>query len=254
MEKNTEKKLYGNVLLKAATILDTLAEDGGETIQTLSKKTGITPSNLSKILETLIYIGYVIRDESKLYYLGTKFMEYNTQNIEAERLLAISKPYLEELRIALNETIHLSVLENNKVVYIDKLEPQNQGIYMTSRIGLSRPLYSSGMGKAILSTFTKQQLDAYLDQTELVQLARNTITDPAVLKADLVEIRKRGFSIDDEEQEDDGYCVAVTIEKNRKVVGAMSVSFPKFRFSTDYRQKVVTELQVTKEKIEKRLR
>ncbi|MDT2596196.1 IclR family transcriptional regulator [Enterococcus dongliensis] len=254
MEKNTEKKLYGSVLLKAAKILDTLAKDGGKTIQELSKETGITPSNLSKILETLIYIGYVIRDEAKLYYLGTKFMEYNTQNIEAERLLAISRPYLEELRAALNETIHLSVLENNKVVYIDKLEPQNQGIYMTSRIGLSRPLYSSGMGKAILSTFTQPQLSAYLDQTELVQLAKNTITDRAALTADLAEIRKRGFSIDDEEQEDDGYCVAVTIEKHDRVVGAMSVSFPKFRFSEEYRQKVVTELLTTKANIEKRLR
>ncbi|EOI53019.1 IclR family transcriptional regulator [Enterococcus gilvus] len=254
MENKSEKKLYGSVLLKSAKILDALAEEGGKTIQDLSKKTSITSSNLSKILETLIVIGYVIRDESKFYYLGTKFMEYNTQNIDAKRLLAISRPYLEELRSVLNETIHLSVLENNKIVYIDKLEPKNQGIYMTSRIGMARPLYSSGMGKAVLSTFNQAHLSEYLDGTELVQLAKNTITDRATLEKELIKISKQGFSIDDEEQEDDGYCVAVTIERNSKVIGAMSVSFPKFRFSEEYRRKVVTELKDTKEKIEARLR
>lgn len=119
----TEKKLYGSVLLKAADILDALAKKGGKTIQVLSNETGISPSNLSKILETLMHIGYVIRDTEKLYYLGSKFMEYQTQNIEAQRLLAIAKPYLEELLKDVDETIHLSILENDKVVYIDKLEP-----------------------------------------------------------------------------------------------------------------------------------
>ncbi|MFV0557489.1 MAG: IclR family transcriptional regulator [Enterococcus sp.] len=253
MEQKPEKKLYGSVLLKAATILDTLAQEGGKSIQELSNATAITPSNLSKILETLIHVGYVIRDQSKLYYLGSKFMKYNTQNIEVERLLAVSKPYLEALRTELNETIHLSVLENQEVVYIDKLEPQNQGIYMTSKIGLSRPLYSSGMGKAILSTFSEAEIDAYLNQTPLVAFTQNTITTAELLRADLAAIRARGFSIDDEEQEDGGYCVATTIEGQGRVIGAMSISFPKFRLSPDYQQQVVAQLKATKARLENEL-
>lgn len=253
LEQKPEKKLYGSVLLKAATILDTLAQEGGKSIQELSNATAITPSNLSKILETLIHVGYVIRDQSKLYYLGSKFMKYNTQNIEVERLLAVSKPYLEALRTELNETIHLSVLENQEVVYIDKLEPQNQGIYMTSKIGLSRPLYSSGMGKAILSTFSEAEIDAYLNQTPLVAFTQNTITTAELLRADLAAIRARGFSIDDEEQEDGGYCVATTIEGQGRVIGAMSISFPKFRLSPDYQQQVVAQLKATKARLENEL-
>lgn len=246
----TEKKLYGSVLLKAAEILDALAKKGGQTIQLLSKETGISPSNLSKILETLMHIGYVIRDQNKLYYLGSKFMKYHTQNIEAQRLLAVARPYLEELRESVDETIHLSVLENDKMVYIDKLEPQNKGIYMTSQVGLARSLYSSGMGKAVLSSFSEEQLTDYLAKTELVPLAKNTITTSEALRRDLVAIRERGYAIDDEEQENDGYCIAVKLEANDRVIGAMSVSFPKFRYTPAFEEEVVAKIQKTKTAIE----
>lgn len=249
----TEKKLYGSVLLKAADILDALAKDGGKTIQQLSKETGISPSNLSKILETLIYIGYVIRDTNKLYYLGSKFMEYQTQNIEAQRLLAIAKPYLEELAKAVDETIHLSILENNKVVYIDKLEPKNKGIYMSSRVGMSRPLYSSGMGKAVLTSFSPEELENYLAKTPLEAFTEKTITDAETLKADLAASKSRGYAIDDEEQEKDGYCVAVKLEDKKHTIGAMSISFPKFRYTPAFEKDVVEKIFDTKAKIEKRL-
>lgn len=244
------KKLYGNVLLKAADILDALSKQGGQSLQQLSSETGISSSNLSKILETLMYIGYIIRDKNRLYYLGSKLMEYQTQNIEAQRLLAISKPYLEQLQNLVDETVHLSVLENNKVVYIDKLEPKNKALYMTSRVGLSRSLYSTGMGKAVLSSFSNEELEKYLSETQLVPKARNTITDPDILKQNLELIRQRGYSIDDEEQENDGYCIAVGIENNSRVIGALSVSFPKFRYSEDYAHKVIDSIKKTKLEIE----
>lgn len=249
----TEKKLYGSVLLKAAEILDALAKNGGQTIQQLSKETGISPSNLSKILETLMYIGYVIRDQDKLYYLGSKFMEYQTQNIAAQRLLAVAKPHLEQLLEAVDETIHLSILENDKVVYIEKLEPKNKGIYMTSQVGLARTLYSSGMGKAVLSSFSEAELTAYLAKTELVPYAKNTITSPEALRQDLTAIRKRGYAIDDEEQENDGYCIAVKLEDNGQTIGAMSVSFPKFRYTAEFETTVVAAIEKTKAAIEKSL-
>ncbi|TDE69517.1 IclR family transcriptional regulator, partial [Streptococcus vicugnae] len=239
--------------LKAADILDTLAKQGGKSLQQLSSETEITTSNLSKILETLMYIGYVIRDADKLYYLGSKFLEYQTQNIEAQRLLAISRPCLEKLQKTVDETVHLSVLENNKVVYIDKLEPSNKALYMSSRVGLSRDLYSTGMGKAVLSSFSADALDKYLSETKLIAKAKNTITDQKILKENLALIRQRGYSVDDEEQENDGYCIAVKIEDNRKVVGALSVSFPKFRYTEEYAQKVIDEINKAKLEIEKQM-
>lgn len=250
----TTKKLYGSVLLKAADIFDTLARRGGQSLQQLSSETGITSSNLSKILETLMHIGYIIRDNDKLYYLGSKFMEYQTQNIEAQRLLAIARPYLELLQKEVDETVHLSVLENNKVVYIDKLEPKNKALYMTSRVGLSRPLYSTGMGKAVLGSFSNDELEKYLSETELVPKARNTITDPDLLKQNLELVRQRGYSIDDEEQENDGYCIAVNLDDNGRTVGALSVSFPKFRYSEDYARKVITNIKKIKSDIENQIK
>lgn len=125
---------------------------------------------------------------------------------------------------------------------------------MSSRIGMSRPLYSSGMGKAVLTGFTSEELDNYLEKTPLVAFAKNTITDAAVLKKDLAASKTRGYAIDDEEQENDGYCVAVKLEDKKHTIGAMSISFPKFRYTSEFEQAIVEKLFETKDKIEDRLK
>ena len=58
-------KLYGGVLVKAASILDVLADDDVATITEISRTTGISQSTVSKITATLESIGFVQRDEEK---------------------------------------------------------------------------------------------------------------------------------------------------------------------------------------------
>ena len=143
------QKPYGTVLLKAATILDYLAEAPSKPLQEISEATKLTPSTALKILETLQMIGYVKRDKEKNYRLGSKLIKYANQNIQELDLVEISLPYLEALQKTADETIHLGVLTANEILYVNKLEPQNQTIRMSSKVGITRPLYSSAMGKAV---------------------------------------------------------------------------------------------------------
>ncbi|MFU1827887.1 IclR family transcriptional regulator, partial [Enterococcus faecium] len=87
----------------------------------------------------------------KEYRLGSKLVKYANKNIQELDLVEISLPFLEELQEKADETIHLGVLTANEILYVNKLEPQNQTIRMSSKVGISRPLYSSAMGKAVLA-------------------------------------------------------------------------------------------------------
>ncbi|MGQ0441667.1 IclR family transcriptional regulator domain-containing protein, partial [Bacillus sp. B-TM1] len=58
-------------------------------------------------------------------------------------------------------------LEEDKIFYINKLEPERPIIRMSSRIGMSIPLYCSAMGKAVLAEFSQQDLESYLTRVEL---------------------------------------------------------------------------------------
>ncbi len=245
------EKLYGTVLIKAAQLLDCLADGKPQSVQSLAKETAITAPTVSKILSTLEYLSYVSKSSrSKKYFLGPEFLKFSAVKTDTTNFVEVTRPFLEGLQEKIDETIHLAVPQGNKVVYVNKLEPKNQGIYMTSKIGLSRELYSSGIGKAVLATYSKEQLNAYLDEAELTSFTPYTITDKAELLSEIEKERQLGYAIDDEEQEVGGYCVAMAIKKHDLVVGTMSVSLPKFRLTPAYKNQIITEMKQTKKAIE----
>lgn len=55
----SEAKPYGTVLIKAAKIMDFLAEEPDQSLQEITAATKMTPSTTIKILDTLVLIGYV---------------------------------------------------------------------------------------------------------------------------------------------------------------------------------------------------
>ncbi|MDS1016594.1 IclR family transcriptional regulator [Lentilactobacillus buchneri] len=249
-----ERKLYGTVLIKAADILDTLADGKSKSIQEIAVQTQIGAPTVSKILTTLEYLHYVSKAEAtKHYSLGSKLVQFGLVHTQTTDIVDMTFPMLEKLQSKIDETIHLAVPQGDKVVYVNKLEPKHQGIYMTSKIGMTRELYSSGIGKAVLSTLSDKKIDQYLKRTDLKPFTKHTITNSLELKEDIEKTRKRGYAIDNEEQEDGGYCIAMPIRKAGKAIAAMSISIPKFRLTTPYKTEIVKDLNVAKSNIEDEL-
>lgn len=243
-------KPYGTVLIKAAKIMDYLAEEPNKSLQEIAAATDLANSTALKILETLQLIGYVAKDKQKEYRLGSKLVKYANKNIQELDLVEISLPFLEELQEKADETIHLGVLTANEILYVNKLEPQNQTIRMSSKVGISRPLYSSAMGKAVLAEFDETSYEAYLDETPLQPYTENTITNVLKLNQELREVRQLKIAFDDEEMEKEIFCIGAALLKDEEIVGAFSVSLPKYRLTESYKQTLLQEIRATKDKIE----
>jgi IclR family KDG regulon transcriptional repressor len=243
-------KPYGTVLIKAAKIMDYLAEEPNKSLQEIATATELTNSTALKILETLQLIGYVAKDKKKDYRLGSKLIKYANKNIQELDLVEISLPFLEELQEKADETIHLGVLTANEILYVNKLEPQNQNIRMSSKVGISRPLYSSAMGKAVLAEFDKAEYESYLADTPLEPFTENTITNVLKLNQELNEVRQIEVAFDDEEMEKEIFCIGAALLKKDEIVGAFSVSLPKYRLTEAYKQTLIQEILATKKKIE----
>ncbi|HWJ76832.1 MAG TPA: IclR family transcriptional regulator [Niallia sp.] len=250
-----EKQPYGTVLIKAAKIMDVLSEHKELSLQKIALLTGLTSSTTLKILDTLILIGYVKKDEKKKEFsLGSKLIRYANQQLEDNALVQSAKPFLVDLQNRIDETIHLGILfDNNSVMYVDKLEPKNQVIYMTSKVGITRPLYSSAMGKAILSELEEQRLLDYLDNTNLKAYTVNTITNKFKLMEEIELVKKTEIAFDDEEMEADCFCVGTSLVRNGKIRGAFSVSMPKYRLNQEKKEFIMEQVKQTKKKIEEKL-
>lgn len=245
------EKLYGTVLIKASQILDVLSDGKSKSVHDIVLATDIAAPTVSKILTTLLAIRYVAKNQqTHEYRMGTKLIQFGQIRTNVTELIEITRPYLDALQSRVDETIHLSVLENDQVTYVRKLEPKHQNIFMTSKVGLTRELYSAGMGKAVLSSFSDQQINSYIDNHELKPFTDHTITTATDLWQDIRKTRERGYAVDDEEQEKDCYCIASTLFQGTQLVGAMSISVPKFRITDDYKQLITSELLRTKKQIQ----
>ncbi|MGX6970510.1 IclR family transcriptional regulator [Vagococcus bubulae] len=249
-------KPYGTVLIKASKILDCLAETTGDvTLKEIAELSGLTTSTALKILDTLILIGYVTRNEkNKTYFLGPGLVKYSQAYSTNSMLKNIAESSLEKLQLEIDETIHLGMLNNDELIYIDKLEPKKQSIYMSSKIGATKPLYSTGMGKVFLSDYDNDRLESYFETIPLKAYTENTITNKFLMEKELANIKETDIAYDDEEMEKDCFCVAMPIKnKQGQLEGAFSVSMPKFRANQPMIDKVIEKMKVTKQLIENNL-
>lgn len=220
---------------RALDILELLSQyEKGLSIKEISIKSELHKSTVHRLLGTLIEKGYVSQDKlTSHYYVTLKLYRLGSRRVENTDLIQICKPYLQKLGQLTGEVVHLVLREDIHVVYVDKVE-STQTIRMHSRIGNRNPLYSTGVGKAILATLPEEEVLDVWSRSEISKLTPYTITDQAHLDQELKTISKEGYAKDNEENELGVRCVAAAI-LNKDGVGdaAISISAPLQRMSEE---------------------
>ncbi len=132
------------------------------------------------------------------------------------------------------ETTNLGVIDDGRIVYVAMSESSRPGLRMASRVGGSSCLHSTAMGKAILAFFPEADREARITNLELTAVTPKTITDPGQMRDELEQARRRGYAIDNEENEIGARCVGVPIlDDSGFPLGAISVSGPTARMNDD---------------------
>jgi len=117
-----------------------------------------------------------------------------------------------DLAESTKETVHLVILDQNEVLYIDKVESNSNptGLRMASMLGSRIPAHCSAVGKVLLAALPEKQLDRLVSSKGLPRLTENTITDLGKLKEHLELVRENGYALDKEENE-----IGIRCEKTR---------------------------------------
>jgi DNA-binding IclR family transcriptional regulator len=244
---------------RVSSILDILAQSAqGISIRDLSSNIGLPKGTTHRLLSSLSYFGYVRQEpKTRNYFLGLKFVELGQILLSQLDLRKEAEPFLRDLAERTKETIHLVILDRNEIVYIDKVETDQNpsGLKMASRIGLRNPAHSSAVGKMILASFSEEELQSFFREKSLGRRTENTITDPILLREHLKTVRKQGYAVDDEENEKGIRCVAAPIYNEiGKTVAAISITAPAFRVTKKSIQETLKkEAMATASKISERL-
>lgn len=216
------------VIGKVLQVLELLDRSpDGLQLREISVATGINKSTVHRFLSHLEAEGYLFRDAAGTYMLGPKLARMGSGVRFQTTLCKICRPTLENLRSATDETVNLAVLDGFEIVYLDVLESQNH-FRLVFPVGARHSVHCTALGKAILANLQDvQRQEQILSATRFVSYTPRTITSAVRLRKDLIEIRKRGFSLDDEETMIGARCVGAAIfDAAGKVVGGISTAGP----------------------------
>lgn len=196
---------------------------------------GIPKSTAHALLRTMCDIGLLRRTADRRYRLGWRILALSTTLLATTQYRVEARPVMGDLVARFGETVHLATMESGRVLYVDKLQGTRAVQVSVTGIGVELPAHCSAVGKILLAFQPWPEVEALLSRTGLPPLTPNTITDPERLRAELEEVRERGYALDIEEAVLELCCVAAPIRDHRgEVVAAMSLSVPAYRF---HRQK-----------------
>ena len=208
------------------------AGDEGVGVTELAQRTGLTVSTTHRLARTLTEAGLLLQDpRTERYQLGPSLVVLGRK---AERRLGYQQalPLLEELAATTGESINLGIRAGNDVhVVLDV--PSRHPLRFNQEPGSRVPMHVSAMGKCLLAF--AGDIDEQLDQLgPLTQVTDRTITDRSRLRAELEEVRERGWALNDEERNPGVRAVAGPVPfPGGGVAGAIAIQGPTVRLTDD---------------------
>jgi len=213
---------------RALQLLEQLANAGGSLrLAELEAATGLPLPTVHRLLRSLAHNGYVRQDPARRYTLGPRLIRLG--ETAGRQLGSWAKPRLAELVAEIGETANMALLEGDTVVYVAQV-PSAHSMRMFTEVGRRVEAHCTGVGKALLSQLSDQQVLDLLRRTGMPAQTSRTLTDPTALLAEISEVRDQGWAMDDAEQEVGVRCVAVPVT-GAPTQAALSVSGPSGRIT-----------------------
>ena len=221
----------------AARLLKEFRHGGGRVelgVSELSRRLNLGKSTTHRLLHTLAAERLLEQDpETGAYRLGLAMYELGASVAAGMDLHSASTPVIDALRNSTKETVQIAVLDGREVVYVERRESQ-QTVRLFGRIGHRNHAHCTSTGKAMLAYLPEAELNSLLDGWKLKRLTPYTIGDLAKLRAELAEVRARGWAENVNESDLGVASVAAPIRNHRgEVVAAVSVAGPIQRLGSD---------------------
>ena len=223
---------------RAIDILDCFRDIQPELgVREIARQLDLHPSTVGRLLVTLTSLGILNQDRvTHQYRMGSKVLKWGAVYMSNVDLRVEARPYMEELHKLTNETVHLDIPDGASRICIERIESP-QSLRWVPRIGERKPYYASAGGKVMLAFFSPAQRSEILENAPLEQLTAKTTTNLKILKQEFDLIRERGYSISEGERVEGVSCVAAPIfDATEKIIGAITISGPTTRFSSQKKQ------------------
>lgn len=248
-EAGTERPGGIQVIARAAAVLRALKEHpAGLSLGELAKLLQLPRSTVQRIVDALDEENLVIAaSPTRGVRLGPALLALASAT--RFEIAELARPVLEEISRECGETVDLSLMDGDKLVFVDQVSGVHR-LRAESAVGVSFPLHSTAPGKAMLAAMDAPMLANLRPRLRLTRLTPRTITAWPVLLDALARTRETGVGVDDEENSLGICAVAVALRVHGGELAAISVPVPTQRFA-DHRERLTALLSAGVEKLQR---
>lgn len=197
---------------KALGVLDVVARLGRPVrASEIQAASDLPKGTLYRFLQTLTEQNMLSYDpERRVYFLGIRLVSLAQVAWRNFQIAPVARPHLDALARKIGLATYLSKLDGSQCVSLERGTPDVlAGVFHD--VHRVYPAYCTAVGKAMLANLPNEALENALTMQSYHPMTETTITDPAVLRADLGKVRTRGYATEDGEHVPGIIAVAVPV-------------------------------------------
>lgn len=195
------------------------------TISQISRRIGLPLTTTHRQVGELVAWGALERDEQRRYHVGIRLWEVAALAPSSLGLREAALPFLEDLYEATHQNVLVAVLDGAEVVYVERITGP-AAVHAVTRPGSRLPVHVTGVGLVLLAHSPPHRIEEVLARP-LRRYTPYTITDPAMLRRLLANVRRDGYAIADRQVEAISLSVAAPVHgPDNTVVAAISIVVP----------------------------
>jgi DNA-binding IclR family transcriptional regulator len=219
----------------------------------LAQATGLNKTTAFRLLAALEAEGLVMRNSlSGGYRLGVELVALGGCAMRANPLRAVSRPLLEDLAQACDESATLEVLAGQQVLIVDEVSSRHP-MGMSQDVGSRLPAHATATGKLLLAHQAAQMLETTL-RMPLARLTEQTVVELDRLHTQFEQIRQQGFAVATGELEPGFTAIAAPIyDRERVVVAAISAGGSSLRLIPERQPEIAGLVQLAARQISRQL-
>lgn len=209
-------------------------EPRGASAADISRRAGLPFSTTYRLLGSLTRDGFVdYEPDGRRYHLGLRIFQLGQRVSNHHGFAGTAMPVLRRVTEQTGEATILSVRDGHHHLTVNKVDGP-QIFRVTSDPGHLGSLSTTAVGKALVAFADESEREQLLAELPLDALTDRSITDRQAFRAEIEQVRQRGYAVMDEENEMGMRAVAVPLLTNQGVAFAsLATAAPVFRISEE---------------------
>jgi IclR family transcriptional regulator, pca regulon regulatory protein len=208
------------------------------TIADVAVRTGIPRSATRRYLLSLAHFGYADTD-GKHFWLTPRVLRLGQGYLDAARLPRLVRPFIQQLATGTGETVNVSVLDGNDVVYIAR-STSPRLVSIGFHAGTRAPAHVVSPGTVLLATLKDGALLKWAAAHDFGAFTPNTVTDRDAFIEQVRRARLQDHWIADGQLDPGLTGIAVPLRDRRgRCVAAIGLTVQRVQWSAE---RIVTEL------------